>query len=115
MKYLVILPLVLAACWLCLAQNKSPEAQPKVFEIQPAEPTGLKVASLTVDANGDAAFVFDAVGWPTNKNLFELRCEGKAVVEIRSDGEVVYDTNHVTQATRLFWRELSALIREQSK
>ena len=52
----------------------------------------------------DLAFVLDS-HWNIER-LFELRTNGVPVVTILSTGEVKYDTNRVSDATRVFWREL---------
>lgn len=49
----------------------------------------------------------------TNVLLFDLQVDGASKVRITKEGNVIYDTNNVSEATRLFWNELSRQAKEE--
>jgi hypothetical protein len=58
-------------------------------------------------------------GVVTSTNLFVdyllLQNNSSNVVEIRYNGEVIYDTNNVSIATQIFWEYLSTIIKAHHK
>lgn len=44
---------------------------------------------------------------PQFTNLFQLQIEDVPVVTLKPNGDVIYDTNNVSEATRIFWREMT--------
>lgn len=40
-------------------------------------------------------------------NLFQLQIDGVPIVTVKPNGDVIYDTNNVSEATRIFWREMT--------
>jgi hypothetical protein len=70
------------------------------------------IVHLDVPVINRTAFEMEAFQWPTNQLLFSLRNNGTNIIEITYSGDVIYDTNKVKEATRIFWEELSAIIRE---